>query len=746
MNAHYPKNTRFRAAIPWLAALLVGASAAAQAPKPKDDLSYEAEDPAVLAVLETNPTTPTECARAANLLAELRRPKLAKPLLQKLLAAKLTPDQYIELAQRFGTTMFTQMASNPDLAPEGGLVSEAVLKAVNSRLQDPKRIAAMIAQLQDPAEEKRAEAFAALREARGAAIGQLVAVLADSSRSHEHPMVRAVLIGMRNDAVDPLLGIFERSDPRLMVEAMRVLGDMGKKKAAVYFLAPYASDKSDPSIRGAAAEALRKLVGPLPTREQAMRLLLDNAKAFFENRQVVSEAVDGQLEMWSWDQGNRVCVVESIPIETARRMIAARFARDAYALNEEDHEALLLYLATMLEVDAYEKGLDKPPAEEESAAEGAAATHGMPVVEQVLVYAMEHDHPAAAAMAARILGRHGSAEELLRGETAPSPLVRATRSPDRRLRFAAVDAVMRLQPAGPFPGSSYIPQALRFFAATTGRPRILLGGPSTAESRELAGELGSLGYTVDTAATGREFIRKACDSPDYELALLDATIDGPRLDPTLQELRKESQGADLRVGILAPAGHLPAAQRVAARDPLAIAFSCPHDRKAVVWQVEQLKGLAPDRFVGYTQRQLQAAEALALLVELDDPSCRFYDLRSAEDSALTALHARGLSEKAIAILERTGTPESQEALVEFASRHTLPIEARKAAVKAFRQSIKENGLLLTVAQISRQYKRYAASKDLDENTQYIRGKILDAIELPTLATRQAQEMKKQGKK
>ena len=59
---------------------------------------------------------------------------------------------------------------------------------------------------------------------------------------------------------------------------------------------------------------------------------------------------------------------------------------------------------------------------------------------------------------------------------------------------------MNLQPVRAFAGSSYVPEALAFFAASTGSRRAMVAGPSTEESRYVGGFLIALGYEVDTAA------------------------------------------------------------------------------------------------------------------------------------------------------------------------------------------------------------------------------------------------------
>ena len=81
------------------------------------------DDPAVVALLATKPATPAEWARVAKILADLQRPDLAKPFLQKVLDAKLNDKQLAALADEFGSDMFTSMSSRTELAPEAPQLS-----------------------------------------------------------------------------------------------------------------------------------------------------------------------------------------------------------------------------------------------------------------------------------------------------------------------------------------------------------------------------------------------------------------------------------------------------------------------------------------------------------------------------------------------------------------------------------------------------------------------------------------------
>ncbi len=90
------------------------------------------------------------------------------------------------------------------------------------------------------------------------------------------------------------------------------------------------------------------------------------------------------------------------------------------------------------------------------------------------------------------------------------------------------------------------------------------------------------------------------------------------------------RSADLHVGLIAREGFSERAEHAAQGDPLAKAFARPHDDAALAWQLEQLAELKPQEFVGFEQRQLQAAEALDMLAELSHAPGKLYDMHQAE--------------------------------------------------------------------------------------------------------------------
>ena len=429
------------------AAAAAAAPKAAPAPKAGDDTIpvIEVPNPGVEAILANNPRTPEELTRSAKILADLGRPDLAKGFLRRVLAAEPGQKQLAAMVEQYGSAMFTAMAGRADLSPEGKQLAALALDAAERESRDPQKLEALIHRLQDPSPDARYAAAESLAQARGAAVGPLLAVLADPARAVEQGNAKAVLLRLSGDAVRPLVGALECENPRIAVRAAEMLGALKAQAAADFLLAPYASAQSDAAVRKAAGDALQSLLGQLPSRAEAGQRLAQRAGEYFNHRHPLHEDIDGQLEIWAWDEAARGPVAHRVPVDDARRMLAARFARGAYAVRPDDESVRLVYLATMLEEASFANGLGSPLPSEKGTPAATAASFGPHVLESVLALAVKDGHPAAAAAAARLLGKVGSADQLLYRSALPGPLVEATRNPDRRLRLAAAEAILRLE-------------------------------------------------------------------------------------------------------------------------------------------------------------------------------------------------------------------------------------------------------------------------------------------------------------
>ena len=638
--------------------------------KPADEAFGKAtlpDDPAVAALLAAKPTTPSECAKTAKILVDLHQPALAKQFLKKVVDAKLDRKQLAALGRELGSPMFLAMGQNEALQPQGKQLSDAVLEAMNAELQNPAKIAAAIKQLQDPSIEKRTQAFQELQYAGNAGIAALIEVLADPKRKRSSSTSASALAKMGRPAANAMIGILENVDrkdhdplveilsndnPKLKEQIISILGDMKASDAGLVLMYFYfvkdnfvknniarveEAVRNDEMLHAAAEKSLRKIIENIPSKQESVKRLLESAKNHFDRQIALPGAVDGKIEVWKWDEEKKKCEFSILSMEDAARTKAARLAREAFMINVDNLDARRLYLASSWEVIAYRQGLGIPLAGHvfQDAMIGISnkdISVAYEVYEDLLDYCIATKHYPAAAVAAELLGSFGKADEhLLYPEKGQSILVQSVQQPDRRLRMAAIRAIVKLKPKKPYPGSSNVPQALAFFAAGTGTRKALVAGPNLNKIPHLVSGLSAEGFKVDTAQTGKEVMQKLLASPDYEIAMIDAGISLPPIDLLLQQIRRDDRSADVRVGIIARAGFFEKAERAAASDPLTLDFPRPNDDNAVRWEAAQLAAIKPRNLVRPEERLREAGEALDLLAELSRTP-KLYDIRRVQEA------------------------------------------------------------------------------------------------------------------
>ncbi|HOM15784.1 MAG TPA: hypothetical protein PLQ00_00545 [Thermoguttaceae bacterium] len=699
--------------------------------KPAEELvpSAKPEDPVVAAVLATKPTTPLERVRAAELLVRLGRADLAKGFLKQVLEAKLEEGQLADLGVELGSVFFMRLAARQELAPEAAQVRDAVFGAMKARLEDPKRLEELIRQLQDASLEKRDRAIAGLREAHQAGAVALIGVLADQARQAEYPAVRAVLVQMGGDAVGPLLACLDASDDRLRAEAALLLARMDVQDAVLPLRVLAVAETASPSLRSAAAEALRRLGAQTPgSPREVAELLLRMAQDYYTGQRVIPADLEGRVLLWQWDQAKGRPTGERLPVREVRLRRAARWASQAYQLLPDDQRIRILYLASMLEEAKYAHGLDKPLPAGKNTAVDRAGSFGLETLEAALRFALESRHLVAAVGLIEVMSRLNPTEAVLRRTSELSPLVQALRSGDRRLRMTALGAIVGMRPTAAFPGSSYVVEALEFFAASQGTRRAMVVSPQTETCSALGGYLTEEGYKVDTARNGREALRLLLECPDYELVWVDAALRTPEPVVLVQQLRRDGRTADLLVGIFCNQEDAERLRQMIGEDARLLVFPQPYQAEAAKQYLGQMAAMEGPEWVGFEERQRQASQAMLWLAELAQQSRKLYDLHGLEPTVQKALYAPQLGVAAAKVLACLGTPSSQKTLVDFASRGTQPIELRQAAVEAFGQSVQKFGILLTTTEIEQQYDRYNASRHLPVETQKVLGRILDVIE------------------
>ena len=713
--------------------------------------SAEAQPALVRELRETNPATPEQLMQAAQIMAQTGQWKEAKDYLAQLIKASPEDRVMAALVHQLGPDLLLRFAREKELQPEGAQAVEMVFASTEEILRNPERIERLIKELSSPSLGLRRMARVDLRQVGAAAVQPLLNALLDATRSAEHVPVQAALVELAPVSQGPLLAALDAPDPRFQAQLFEILGRIHSPAVPPRLVGPATSASTPAIARAAARDSLQRLTGHSMSPADAERFLERRVRELLGQTLRPASNVE-QVEVWQWDAEKKTAVRHQVLAADANLAEASRLASDLYSLAGGEGERLRLRLLTNLELAKTLGGVERPLAK--SPIVDQATKAGAAVMSAVLADAMHDNRPIAAVAAAEVLGKIADPAALVDKSQKETPLVAALRHPDRRLRFTAAQAIVRIQPRETFPGVSRLAETLAYYSAATGVRRVLIGHPQAEQGQAIVGWLRDLGYEAEVAFTGKNLLRKAQENLDCDLVLISGALDGPPAVELIQQLRRDYRTARLPVGLLffnpftEPNENAAAEARretvVRARsalrfqeleetfsgDPLTIVMNEIRDSATAGEHVTQLLRRAGRNAISPDEQVDQAAAALDGLKFLAEQphGDALFEVWEHEADILRALETPGLGEKAAAVIGLLGSARCQTLLVDVASQNARPLALRKAAAAAFAVAVKRRGLLLTTKQLSEQYTRYNASEKLDAETQAVLGAVLDVME------------------
>jgi hypothetical protein len=392
---------------------------AAGEPPPVED------NPIVLAVRDSNPTTPPQLLNAVAVMLDIGRLDEARNYFDQLVAMNLDQNQLAQLAASPGPAVFLRFARVPELLPEAQALSDQVFAAQKQAAEDPARVRALVNQLRDPA--TRRGALAGLKQARTAAFAPLLEVLADPAQQSDHRVVQSALVMLDDDAVAPLAAALQSGDPGLAMRVVEVLSAMRNPQAVsslvrIAFVPQYAAE-----VREAALRALTAPLGQPPSASTAERFLRDE---FLRDFQQLRTSNGNPAVVWEWDQDQVQAVARAVTAADAIRFRAVQNAAALKALAPENAVYGVWHVAALLERDQALVGdiAALPPTAggglESSIDAGPALTLS------ALAFCLESRRESGIIGAANVLAEIGTDEQLLSQNGRISPLAELQR-PER---------------------------------------------------------------------------------------------------------------------------------------------------------------------------------------------------------------------------------------------------------------------------------------------------------------------------
>jgi HEAT repeat protein len=733
----------------WLGALLFSCLAwtdgnRAMSQEAADDVSPPVatapEEPsaAVEAIRQTDPQTPDQLMRAIDQLIRLERSDVAGEYLDRLVKLSLDDSALAALYEQFGTATMLRLARTSDLAPQAGDFANSVMQAGRKMLEDPDQLAEWVKQLGSEDQSVRFHAAQQLLRAGRVSVPPLINALAAAGPNEEN-LIRlggAVLQRLGVDALEPLYGFMTSNDSAQRVAAISAMGSIGSKECLPMLVQPLFAPRSGEAEMQAAAGAWQRIVHRIPSRDEAIALLEHEAERAYAGQAGAADP-DDQVTRWTWNAELRQPVATSMRSSDAAAVSAARLYAALVRLRPDDHQAAQHYLVSRLEVDQSLGSLDQPLRRGAGTAFDAARNSGSIAVNLVLARALEDGHDAAAIGAAEVLGELADRDVLRRtslDQSGPAaPLVRALSHPNRRVRFAAAQALSRLQPPGSFDGAGRLADALDYFATSRGQRAAVVAHPNPTRAQNTAGRLSSRGFRTTTVNTARQLLEAAL-SADVEFVVLSDALNDDSLWSTIEQLRVHPKTARLPIAVLKRNSTRDDTLRTVEAQPRVMVWNESLDDEALDLQLPQLLDLADRDAISPERRLEHAAAAIEMLDRLIGSSQPAQiDLEDRLPRLISALAAPGLMADTTRLLSHVPARDAQLALLDLTGQHARPLSERQAAAQAFTRSLARHGVLLSRDEIARQYGRYNESRELDRETQELLGSTLDAIENPRQA-------------
>ena len=683
--------------------------------------------PAVASVLEMPRETPAQQLSAIFTLLDLGETDVAQTLWKNfsgdaLAGDALEDDAKAALVHKFGAARFLNLARRNEANGLAGARSfaESCLQASAHRNSDPKRLTKLIGDLSNESAEIRrvARSDLAVSGDPGA-----VACLEALAKATDEKLRTELMLSLtkQRPGVEPML-IAALADGRghFRRDVVELAGYLHLQNAVPWLAAIAAGGDSDPTIVTAAYAALAKMGLSSPSAEEA-RALIRNEIWRVETLPVQN---GGLANWWSWHHttppiaipGPGKLVSHQYPVATINKLANYRLASVLNAIgepSEDDRQTMMIYWMETTDMRGAED-LDWD-------------NYSTQILSETLENSLQGDHLAAATICAAHLGRRADAAALQSMGGKRSALATALAHADQGLRFAALEAIMKIAPQQSFAGASGVPQALWHFAAGAGTPQAIAASSVFTRASDWAGQLRGLGYDATPVATGREALRSALASPRLELILVDSDINHPLVREVIYQLRSTPQTALMPIAVLSSLHNLPRARKIADQDPWLLAIPRPHDDAKMQAVVARLGELGPKRRTA-ERRSEQAAAALGWIADLLETGHPYDELLRNSKRVGQTLYSPELSAASLRLLAVLGTADSQRLLLDYLSAGTLPIEARRSAGGALGKSVERFGKLLTSAELLRQYDRYNASETAAPDTQDVLGKVLDLLE------------------
>jgi CheY-like chemotaxis protein len=665
------------------------------------------------------PTNTNEFWNALQFEIDVGRFDLAAAHLHALLQFKPSDGDLVKLADQVGVAAFLRLRNvlkwydNPKSDKQAHADVDDLINRVTAAVKavrgDPKRIQMFIDNLLASPEEK-AYALKELFKSGAAAVPQLIQAIRTAQPAERAALADALGKLLRPETVPPTLAALDSNDPRLQ----EIIIDLLRKRAvtdavpSLWYLST--SQNVSDEVRLKATDTLAYLLDTSASKLPPAKVALTQEAEKYLNHQIKFPNPTA-VAVWRWD-GKGVVQgwpgAPTIPASRAEEYYGLKYAGQALTLDPTFAPAQIVWLSLALDKAQQAAGLAQSLEKAAPTVHAMLASVSADLVNAVLEQALNENRVPVILAAVRALGVRDEVRANKPHSRGVPPLVRALYYPDRRVQFAAAEAMLRIPDSASARASVRVVEILRrALAADPGppvasvKPKVLIGYFDQDQAARVASAVASAGFEPVKASTGRAVLQRLSNAADIELILIDAGLPDPGLDYLIAQLRADVNAGLIPVVLTAPPEREDAVRRFVDRLPNVIVVSA-----AITDEPRQFRGLLQSRLAAPDQPPLSSAEkkdyaerSVAWLNRVAKGELPGYDVQPASAAILSALRAPSLLRPEGQILAaetaaRLPGPEAQRVLADAALDAKRPAAVRVAAASQLVRHIQANTPLL----------------------------------------------------
>lgn len=723
--------------------------------------------------LSKKPDTPAEYWQALNLEITIGKFEVAAGLLKDLLEANPSDADLVKIEEKDGLANFLMLRNIPSWSENLNIDRQAkknvevligkVSAALKKHLADPVRINKFIMRLA-ATEGERSYALRELQRSGPLTIPHFIKTMQTYKDREEFVPIVSALPYLYRDSLPPLLAALDVPDP---VIQSAIIDALTRRRDFMYLhrypetdptdIAPYlyyasASPRFNATVRKKATDALARLLTIELEKSPPTKGKTSEATDVFTKRlpparseltRVAERYYDHKIRfpnpndvaVWHWD-GKEVAVTV-VPATKAEEYFGLRFARQALELDPGFPAAQLVYLSLAVEKAVEEAGPHEPLKGE---ARKLLATVNPELTTAVLEKALDSNRTNTILGTVRALG-DGAAKQGARSRYSGQPaLVRALNFPNKRVQFAAADALLKVPGTPPALSTTRIMQILRRTVSGEPLPKVLVVDADRDRGMEVGSALAKAGFVPEYALTGKEAQKRLAAASDIDLIMVDHDIVDPDLRRLLPELRADVDNGLLPLIITVPPlakGKRPPdyTQRL---EHLARNFRFVWVMPARINDPDFLKVQIPAYISATMGRPLDILERRAMMSGAIEWLKRMalgerpgFDARLAEDGILKSMRNEDLAALAIEAAGYLPTQKSQRELAVIVLDASFKPEFRAAAAYSLMHNMQVIGPVLYAKQIKGLEALYAGEPEgkLKSNVGQVLGNLLPSTEV-----------------